>query len=169
MATAPASMPQVASTNGSAKANPPKVNVVERAGANESDSSPTSEGETLAMSNLTMRSSLEKQPAFPKISILRDTTTRVSTLIKTRLGSAAEEVFGGSQTFDDFLDALENERLRHMPHDGSEWDKVLRWAESFAEYMYMFHESVKSFMEHSEEATRLIWGSCLSLLQVSML
>ena len=103
---------------------------------------------------------------IPKINILRETTTRVTTFIKTRLGSSCDVVLKEAQTFDDFLEALEDIRLRYMPHDGSKWDKVLKWAENFAGFIYKFNESVKIYMLHSEEATRIIWGNCLSLLQV---
>lgn len=35
-------------------------------------------------------------------------------------------------TIDSFLEYIERQRLTHMPHRGSHWDKVLKWAEYFA-------------------------------------
>lgn len=87
-------------------------------------------------------------------------------MIRTQLGSSSSIVFDSSPTVEDFLEALANERLRHMPHDGSNWDKVLRWAENIGGHVLIFHEAVHDFMLNSEDATRLIWGSCLSLLQM---
>jgi hypothetical protein len=103
----------------------------------------------------------------PKVSVLRESMVRTSSMIRTQLGSSSSIVFDSSPTVEDFLEALANERLRHMPHDGSNWDKVLRWAENIGGHVLIFHEAVHDFMLNSEDATRLIWGSCLSLLQVS--
>ncbi|KAF2137458.1 uncharacterized protein K452DRAFT_235652 [Aplosporella prunicola CBS 121167] len=102
---------------------------------------------------------------LPKTNILRERTIRTSTTVQARLGSSSG-LLDSIATFDDFLDALAAERLRFMPHDGSQWDKVLRWAEGFAGYVYIFHDAVSGFMLHSEDATKMIWSSVLALLQM---
>ena len=88
-------------------------------------------------------------------------------MVRTQLGSSSSIAFESSPKVKDFLEALGDERLQHIPHPGSNWDKVLRWAENIGEYVLVFHEAVPDFMLDNEDATRLIWGSCLSLLQVS--
>ncbi|KAF2089031.1 hypothetical protein K490DRAFT_38494 [Saccharata proteae CBS 121410] len=103
---------------------------------------------------------------LPKTDILRERTIRTTTIMKTRLGSSSSQFLESIYTIDDFLEAIASERIRFMPHDGSKWDKVLRWAECFAGYIYILHEAVHGFMPHSETATRMIWSSVLSLLQM---
>ena len=66
-----------------------------------------------------------------------------------------------------FLDFIERERLTHMPHRGSKWDKVLKWAEFFAVQISGYAEVVKSFVPDSKEAAKLIWAASRSLLEVS--
>lgn len=99
-----------------------------------------------------------------KITILRDATFR----IRNKLGGSFDTVFDSSRTFEDFLEALTTERLRHMPHKGSKWDNVLRWAEMLAVQVFGVHEAVQDFMLHSYDTAQLIWASCISLLQVSL-
>lgn len=105
---------------------------------------------------------------LPKTTYLRESTLRNSALVKTQLGDSFDTVFDSNRTFEDFLEALTTERLRHMPHKGSKWDNVLRWAEIFAAQVFDFHEAVRGFMLHSDNAAQLIWASCISLLQVSL-
>lgn len=97
----------------------------------------------------------------PKASVLRE-----SPMIRTQLGSSSSTVFDSSPEFNGLLEALANERLQRMPHDGSDWDEVLRWTEDIEVYVLIFHEAVHDFML-SEDATKRILRSCLSLLQVS--
>ena len=66
-----------------------------------------------------------------------------------------------------FFDFVANDRLRRMPHKGSRWDKILRWAEYFAAQVFRYHESVSPFVPNSEETAQLLWASCRILLQVS--
>ncbi len=67
-----------------------------------------------------------------------------------------------------FYDFVAKDRLRRMPHKGSRWDKILRWAEYFAAQVSLYHESVGPFVPNSEETAVLLWASCRILLQVSI-
>ncbi|KAL9593550.1 MAG: hypothetical protein Q9219_007499 [cf. Caloplaca sp. 3 TL-2023] len=69
-------------------------------------------------------------------------------------------------TIEDFLEFIERERLTHMPHRGSHWDKVLKWAEFFSLQVSGYAETVESFMAESKFAARLIWTACRALLQL---
>lgn len=68
---------------------------------------------------------------------------------------------------EDFLEFIERERLTHMPHRGSHWDKVLKWAEFFSLQVSGYANTVDSFIADSKLAARLIWTACRALLQVS--
>lgn len=70
------------------------------------------------------------------------------------------------ESLDSFLDFVASDRLRRVPHRGSRWDKILRWAEYFAIQISTLYESVEPFTPNSTETARLIWQSCQTLLQV---
>ncbi|KAL8632383.1 hypothetical protein Q9189_001860 [Teloschistes chrysophthalmus] len=67
---------------------------------------------------------------------------------------------------DGFLDFIERQRLTHMPHQGSHWDKVLKWAEFFALQISGYATALESFVPESKTAARLIWTASLSLLSL---
>ncbi|KAI4179544.1 MAG: hypothetical protein L6R41_007781 [Letrouitia leprolyta] len=69
-------------------------------------------------------------------------------------------------TMEDFLEFIERERLTHMPHRGSHWDKVLKWAEFFSLQVSGYANTVDSFIADSKLAARLIWTACRALLQL---
>ncbi|KAL8834428.1 MAG: hypothetical protein Q9170_003750 [Blastenia crenularia] len=69
-------------------------------------------------------------------------------------------------TIEDFLEFIERERLTHMPHRGSHWDKVLKWAEFFSLQVSVYSNTVESFISESKLAARLIWAACRALLQL---
>ena len=101
-----------------------------------------------------------------EIHVLRESTSVTVIQCKKELGSQADDVLSGTPTFDSLLDFIATERLRSMPHKGSKWDEVLKWAESFARSVDMYSHSVSRFIVYSWESARLIWGSCRLLLQV---
>jgi hypothetical protein len=101
-----------------------------------------------------------------KTNILNERTLHATVQLKSQMGNFSEMILDSTPSFEDFLFALAAERLRYLPHDGSKWDRALRWAEGFTGQVHMFHEAVEGFMTNSVGACQLIWGSCLSLLQV---
>ncbi|KAF9629050.1 hypothetical protein BFW01_g10253 [Lasiodiplodia theobromae] len=101
-----------------------------------------------------------------KTSILRERTIRMTQSMRVRFGGSSDMFLDNISSFEDFLDAVADQRLRFMPHSGSKWDKVLRWAEGFCTYVYGFHHIVHTFMLHSEDASRMIWNSVLALLEM---
>lgn len=70
-------------------------------------------------------------------------------------------------TIDGFLEFIERQRLTYMPHRGSHWDKVLKWAEFFALQISGYATALQSFVPDSKTAAQLIWTASLSLLRVS--
>ena len=55
-----------------------------------------------------------------------------------------------------------------MPHRGSRWDKVLKWAEFFALQISGYVKAVEAFVPQSFMAAKLIWAASHTLLEVSL-
>ena len=116
-------------------------------------------------SSMTSSSQLSVQ----KVTVLREITSKVTASCRRELGSSSADVLENATEVGVVLDYIATERLRCMPHSGSRYDKVLRWAESFAAQIDSFSHAVSDFAMYSAEAAHLIWGSCLLLLQVQIL
>ena len=99
-----------------------------------------------------------------KRSVLRE--TKSSSIIRTRFGRTTSVAFDGRGSVHDFLKMLKNERFRYMPHDGSNWDKVLKWADNIGGVVLLSDGVLDNFMINSDDATRLICDSCTGLIQV---
>jgi hypothetical protein len=69
-------------------------------------------------------------------------------------------------TIEEFLEYIEQERLTHMPHKGSKWDRVLKWAEFFALQVARYERAVSPFVPDSKLASKLIWAASRVLLEV---
>jgi len=69
-------------------------------------------------------------------------------------------------TIEGFLDYIEEQRIHHMPHKGSRWDRVLRWAEFYAKQVAAYEDSISPFVQDSRGAATLIWVACRVLLEV---
>ncbi|KAI5782676.1 hypothetical protein EDC01DRAFT_729948 [Geopyxis carbonaria] len=98
--------------------------------------------------------------------VLRETTTLVTVRYKKELSSKSGDILTGTTTCHAFLDFIAAERLRSMPHQGSKWDKVLKWAEAYARKLDTYTHAVSGFTAHSWESARLVWGSCQLLLRM---
>lgn len=98
---------------------------------------------------------------------LRETVDTVSLECPARLGISAKELQAKSPSIDDFFDAIAAERLRRMPADGSRLDSALCRASRLAFAVGSLRDSVVSFMSGADEATSMIWGATLLLLEVS--
>ena len=70
-------------------------------------------------------------------------------------------------TIDGYLEYIERQRLTHMPHRGSRWDKVLKWAEFFGLQVSAYAKAIESFVPDSQNAAKLIWAASRTLLEVS--
>lgn len=107
---------------------------------------------------------------LPKSTVVRKTTTerpiRITSKYYEQLLILTDGVPSKPESLDSFLDFVASDRLRRVPHRGSRWDKILRWAEYFAIQVSILHESVGTFVPNSTEAAQLIWQSCQILLQV---
>lgn len=121
-------------------------------------------GRTVSYSSTITSSS--HQHNVHKVGLLRETISKVNASCKRDLGTSSLEVLEDAKELGIVLDFIAAERLRCYPHPGSKYDKVLRWAETFAAQVYAFSEATSEFVMYSAEAAHLIFGSCLLLLQV---
>ncbi|KAL8686524.1 MAG: hypothetical protein Q9224_005422, partial [Gallowayella concinna] len=69
-------------------------------------------------------------------------------------------------TIEEYLDFIERQRLTYMPHRGSHWDKVLKWAEFFGLQISSFATAMEKLVIESKSAAKLIWTACRALLQL---
>lgn len=115
-----------------------------------------------------MSSSSETHLSFAKdqqITVLQETV--ISTLGKfVAQFDRVDEHYIHSMTIDGFLEYIERQRLTYMPHRGSRWDKVLKWAEFFGLQISGYAKTVESFVPDSKLAAKLIWAASRTLLEV---
>ncbi|GIK02022.1 hypothetical protein Aspvir_006065 [Aspergillus viridinutans] len=103
-----------------------------------------------------------------QLSVLREMVQTVSRECETRLGMSASAIQAKVPTIDAFFDTIAAERLRRMPADGSRLDGALRRASSLAFAVASLRDAVVSFMDGAEEATKLVWGGLLLLLEMGV-
>lgn len=65
----------------------------------------------------------------------------------------------------DLHEWIRNERLTTLPHKGGTWDRVLISAHHFAEQVCSLGEAIESFAPESGDASNLVFGQCLLLLE----
>lgn len=99
------------------------------------------------------------------VTVLKETVNATCTRFVTDFDDVDDQYIHHT-TIEDFLEFIERERLTHMPHRGSHWDKVLKWAEFFSLQVSGYANAADSFMAESKLAARLIWAACRALLQV---
>jgi len=71
-----------------------------------------------------------------------------------------------SESIDTFLDQIATERLSRMPRSGSQWDRTLRDAESFANHVSVYQRMLEEYLPSSKIATASLWTNCRLLLEV---
>jgi hypothetical protein len=67
---------------------------------------------------------------------------------------------------DYLLDWISSQRMSHLPPEGSSYDKVLGWAQLFAERLHSFDQAIEQFAGESNIATQLSYGYCALLLEL---
>ncbi|KAL2868786.1 uncharacterized protein BJX67DRAFT_37297 [Aspergillus lucknowensis] len=102
------------------------------------------------------------------LPILRGTVDTVAQECPSRLGMSSGELQAKSPSVDVFFDAIASERLRRMPADGSRLDSALRRASRLAFAVASLRDSVASVVDGAEEATKMIWGTTLLLLEMGI-
>ncbi|KAF3764985.1 hypothetical protein M406DRAFT_346810 [Cryphonectria parasitica EP155] len=68
------------------------------------------------------------------------------------------------RSYSDLLDWIEEERLIRLPQRGGCWDRVLIYAQHFADQVCGLGEAIESFVPGSSAASDFVFGQCLFLL-----
>ena len=101
-----------------------------------------------------------------QVTVLQETITYTRGKLMAEF-DLVDEHYIHDMTIDGFLEYIERQRLTYMPHRGSRWDKVLKWAEFFGLQISGYSKVVKPFVPESELAAQLIWAASCTLLEVS--
>ncbi|KAJ3568853.1 hypothetical protein NPX13_g6279 [Xylaria arbuscula] len=64
------------------------------------------------------------------------------------------------------VDWIKHERMARLPHKGGSWDRVLISAAYFAGQVNRLGEAIESFTPETEAASNLLYGQCLTLLEL---
>lgn len=75
--------------------------------------------------------------------------------------------FAFGTNYNGLSDWIKRERMDRLPHRGGPWDRVLISAHYFAAQVNRLSEAIVSFTPDCEDASNLIFGQCLLLLDVS--
>ena len=106
-------------------------------------------------------------PTEQQVTILHESIISVRRNFLADLDDVEESTIEGIG-MEDVFEYIERQRLTHMPHRGSHWDKVLKWAEFFAVQMSGYAAAVEPFAPEGKAAARLIWIATQNLLSVSL-
>lgn len=101
-----------------------------------------------------------------RFSMIRNANKKSAATYRSELGPSADQFLASCRSVEAFFDAVAGIRLHQMPHDGSRWDKVLKWAEFFAAQVHAYSDELGKFTDYSYQAASLIWAGSLSLIQV---
>lgn len=118
----------------------------------------------------TMSGRGETHVSFSKdqqVTVLRETVTYTFEKFISEF-ELIDEQYIYEMTIDGFLEYVERQRLTYMPHRGSRWDNVLKWAEFFALRISGYAKAVEGFVPDSSMAAKLIWAASRSLLEVRL-
>lgn len=74
-----------------------------------------------------------------------------------------------SQNIEQFLDYVAANRLKHMPHKGSKWDKILQRSVAFASQLRLFVDVVSVTILDSAQASEMVYSCIHALLEVCTL
>lgn len=81
------------------------------------------------------------------------------------LGTAASSALLNTD-HDSILEWIRTERMSHLPPEGSNYDKVLAWAQLFVERLHSFEGAIQGIAGDSYLAAQLSYGYCDMLLKL---
>ncbi|KAL8243906.1 hypothetical protein R6Q59_010164 [Mikania micrantha] len=95
---------------------------------------------------------------------MAETVTRLKRRCADELGAAMANSVLSSYT--NLVEWIHTERLRRLPTEGSAWDKVLAWAQSFAEKFNDFDLAIEDFTGGNYDGAEIAFGYCILLLEL---
>lgn len=104
----------------------------------------------------------------------RGETTNISEVVSSlkhrsgdELGPAvSSQLLGASES--SVLEWIRGQRMTLLPPEGSDYDKVLAWAQLFVERLHSFDLAIEDFAGDSYLAAQLAYGYCFMLLEVGL-
>ncbi|KAF2649669.1 hypothetical protein K491DRAFT_721459 [Lophiostoma macrostomum CBS 122681] len=102
---------------------------------------------------------------LPKFGSFRESMT-MTTVIRPKFGRSTSVAFEGHSSIHDYLKTLKSTRFRYMPADGSNWDRILKWADNIGGIVLLSNGVLSEFMLNSEDASRKLCDGCTGLLQL---
>lgn len=111
--------------------------------------------------------SMNGSDSFPT-PLLQDTAQKTIKMYRSELGQSSDKFLQSCKSVESFFDFVATTRLSQMPHPGSRWDKILKWAEFFTGQVSTYSEEISAFTTQSEQATSIIYASCKTLLEVCL-
>lgn len=102
-----------------------------------------------------------------RLGVLRELNYRMTSRVFAKLDVEARSILESVKLADDVFDSIAIERLRYMPRDGSQLDRVFKWTAYLIAQLDQLSKEIQPFALYSEEAVQSMWGSCLVLLSVS--
>lgn len=80
---------------------------------------------------------------------------------------ASSKLFSASYL--SLIEWIRNQRMTLLPAEGSDYDKVLSWAQLFVDRLNSFDLAIEEFASDSYLASQLSYGHCAMLLEVRTL
>jgi hypothetical protein len=114
--------------------------------------------------NGTQSSNASSKDGGNLVTVLRDTIKETNRRMVSEFVHIDEAKID-KMTIEAFSDYITRERLRSMPHRGSLWDRVLRWAEFYALQVAAYADNIGEFVPESRKASNQIFVLLRSLLE----
>lgn len=99
-------------------------------------------------------------------------TTNISSVVTSLQRRSGEELGTNTSsrlltaTYASILEWIRSERMSLLPPEGSDYDKVLAWAQLFIDRLHSFDMAIEQFAGDSYLAAQLSYGYCAMLLEV---
>ncbi|KAK2801706.1 hypothetical protein FQN50_007620 [Emmonsiellopsis sp. PD_5] len=106
---------------------------------------------------------------FQSVEATATSITNVVSSLKRRSGDELGTTASSrllNATHASLVDWIRTQRMTHLPPEGSDYDKVLSWAQLFVERMNLFDLAIEGFAGDSYLAAQLVYGYCAMLLEL---
>ncbi|KAK2736384.1 hypothetical protein FQN55_001680 [Onygenales sp. PD_40] len=106
---------------------------------------------------------------FQSVEATATSITNVVSALKRRSGDELGTTASSrllNATHASLVDWIRTQRMTHLPPEGSDYDKVLSWAQLFIERMNLFDLAIEGFAGDSYLAAQLVYGYCAMLLEL---
>ena len=100
-------------------------------------------------------------------------TTNISSVVASLQRRSGDELGSSASsrlltaTYHTIWEWIRSERMSLLPPEGSDYDKVLAWAQLFVDRLHSFDEEIERFAGDSYLAAQMSYGYCSMLLEVS--